>query len=126
MKCAFTDHHNPEVMKDDIMTSWMERIRKLVIPFEDDYSYKQAIAKLAMRVEVRPDWYNYRTGGSWVSKEYRITLDENHRICGEFDEYGVPSEVRFEYLDDDFWIPCFLEFDERNDLFTFVSQVYYE
>lgn len=106
------------------MTSWIERIRKLVIPFEDDYSYKQAIAKLPMRVEVRPDWYNYRTEGSWVAKEYRITLDEKHRICGEFDEYGVPSEVRFEYLGWDSWIPCFLEFDERNDLFTFVSQVY--
>lgn len=98
---------------------------------DNEESRERIMSEDALDVSVRSDWYS--AGGTQEDAkpiEYRILLGTGGpatRIVGELDEYGQPTNARFEYQD---WFKPWtaannLTSEEESTLLEYAQQFYF-
>ena len=97
---------------------------------DDEEARERISSEDALEVSVRSDWYAPGDPTDWKPTEYRILLGTGGpatRIVGDLDEYGQPTNAKFEYQD---WFKPWTAANDLSDaeeatLLEFAQQFYF-
>lgn len=97
---------------------------------DDEDARERISSEDALEVSVRSDWYAPGDSSAVKPTEYKILLGTGGpatRIVGELDEYGQPTNAKFEYQD---WFKPWtaandLSDEEEATLLEFAQQFYF-